>query len=699
MKAGELAGFYECPLIQEPVAAALAYGFHADATTGYFLVYDFGGGTFDAAIMKAEEGSIHVVNHGGDNFLGGSNIDWEIIDKLLVPELKKNYNLPDFTRGNKKWKTAFAVIKRAAEAAKIQVSRSDSTYIEDCMFKDADGEEIELNFKLTRNDLINVAEPIIMRSVEICKRVLKEKDFTTSAIERILLVGGPTLAPYFRDILKDRLGIHMDYSMDPLTVVARGAAVFAGTQRIEGKAIPKAVDGQFNARLAYKNMGPDTDPRILGEVSSANGTSLNGYTVELANKTPEAKELLGWRSGKFPLKDDGKFKIYLEAEKGVRNIYEIELLDKAGRKQTIAPDTLVYTVTGAAGVISEQPIINSYSLALSNNETVEFFKKGDPLPAKCTRTFKTTLSLKKGESGNVLKVPVVEGNMSRADRNRLLGHLEVNGSHIRRDLPAGNEIEVTLEINSSRIINASAYIPMLDDEFKTIIDSNKGHTNANILRIDFNDVKNRIDTICQKMKDIDEDIPFDLLNSGEINNLDNLISAANGDTDAALKAEKELLELKIKIDNVEDMLKWPEIVATTNEALENLKNTVDNIGNASYKEQAAKMSDDAHKLIQQKLADPLRKKIEQIKDFNRDIRWESPAFHINLFYYLRKKLDEMSDLNAAERYFQNGLKCISHDDIDGLMDVNYKLLDLLPDNAGEEIKQDNHGYGSTLERV
>jgi len=75
-KAAELAGFKQSPLVQEPVAAALAYGFDLDSKKAYWLVFDFGGGTFDAAVMRSEEGTIHVVDHGGDNFLGGSNIDF-----------------------------------------------------------------------------------------------------------------------------------------------------------------------------------------------------------------------------------------------------------------------------------------------------------------------------------------------------------------------------------------------------------------------------------------------------------------------------------------------------------------------------------------------------------------------------------------------------------------------------------------------
>lgn len=697
-KAGEIAGFYECPLIQEPVAAALAYGFQAEVAKGYWLVYDFGGGTFDAAIMKAEDGTIHVVNHGGDNFLGGSNIDWDIVEKLILPELKGNYNLPNFVRGNKKWTTAFAIIKRAAEDVKIQLSRSDSAYLEGCQFKDADGEQIELNLKLTRDDLINVAEPIIMRSVEICKRVLKEKNFSPSAIERVILVGGPTLAPYFREILKDHLGIHLDHSVDPLTVVACGAAIFAGTQRLEGKAMPKASAGEFNAKLSYKNMGPETDPRIVGAITSEDGTSMNGFTVEIINRTPEAKALLGWRSGRIPLKEDGKFKVYLEAEAGVRNSYELELLDGSGRKQTVIPDTLVYTVTtGAAGVISEQPIINSIAVALANNETDVFFKKGDPLPAKSTKIYRTTFALQKGASEDVLKVPVVEGNMSLADRNKLLGHLEIKGSHIRRDLPVGTEIEVTLHIDSSRIINATAYIPMLDEEIKAVIDGNKSHASASRLLQEFQTEKKRLDAIRQKAGELGEDISAELPGAEELNSLENLIHAAEGDPDAALKADSDLLALKIRLDHAEDIQKWPETVAKANKALLDLDNIIKEIGNAGHRERAAKIRKEVNDLIQQKAADPLRKKIEQVEGLAAEVLLEHPAIHIEIFKLLYNDKDKMRNPAAAENLFQQGLNCMNKNDIEMLKNVNRQLFDLLPRDVAQKIQQKG-GYGSGMEK-
>src|ERR1035438_7730428 len=126
-KAAQLAGFKESPLLQEPVAAALAYGFQVDQEKTYWLVYDFGGGTFDAAIIKSEEGTIHIAEHGGDNFLGGSDLDWALVDKIVVPKIGSRYGLEDFSRANagvgKRWYRAFMRLKFAVEQAKIDLSR------------------------------------------------------------------------------------------------------------------------------------------------------------------------------------------------------------------------------------------------------------------------------------------------------------------------------------------------------------------------------------------------------------------------------------------------------------------------------------------------------------------------------------------------------------------------------------------------
>jgi len=579
-KAGEMAGFIQCPLIMEPTAAALAYGFQVEVTKEYWLVYDFGGGTFDACLMKAEDGAINIVNHGGDNYLGGSDIDWTVIDKLIIPQLASNHNLPDFSRGNKKWRTAMAVIKRATEAAKIQLSRSDSAYLEDCKIKDADETEIEVDFKLTRNALIDVSEPIIMRSVEICQRVLKEKHLGSDAIGKLILVGGPTLAPYFREILHSNLGIQLDHSVDPLTVVAKGAAVFAGTQRLEGHAVTKAAVGQFDVDLKYKPVGADLDPTVRGEVKAQSAASVDGFSIEFVNQKTQ------WRSGKIPLKAEGRFKINLLAEKGSQNVFSIELWDSKGSKQVIVPNSMSYT-PGLA--ISEQPIINSIAVGLANNEADVFFKKGEPLPAKATHLYRTSAMVKKGETGDVLKVPVVEGEIENADRNRLLGTLDIKGTNLRRDVPAGSEVEVTLNMDKDRIIRAKAFIPVLDEEIEAVIDYNASSPDTKRLRQELESELKRKAELHKKAEDEDDQANGLLDEAGGVEEIRNMLDAGKENPDMANMAEKRLLEFKIKLDRAEDLLKWPAMVAEANTALDDLDTLVDQHGNSDQREKTNKL--------------------------------------------------------------------------------------------------------------
>jgi molecular chaperone DnaK len=121
-RAGNLAGFKHVVLLQEPIAAAISYGFTSDRNENW-LIYDFGGGTFDVALISSKDGVLSVLGHSGDNFLGGKNFDWEIVDKIIVPHLSKKFKLRTFSRDNEKYRGAFARLKYLAEKAKIELSQ------------------------------------------------------------------------------------------------------------------------------------------------------------------------------------------------------------------------------------------------------------------------------------------------------------------------------------------------------------------------------------------------------------------------------------------------------------------------------------------------------------------------------------------------------------------------------------------------
>jgi molecular chaperone DnaK len=689
-KAAQAAGFKDSPLLQEPVAAALAYGFQADKEKAYWLVYDFGGGTFDAAIIKAEEGTLHVVNHGGDNFLGGSDMDWAIVEQLLVPRLAGEFDLKDFTRGNKQWRQAFAKLKRSAEIAKIDLSRSERATLEACRFKDGSGEEIEFECELSRGELLRVAEPLIIRSAEICKRVLKEKNLGKDAVEKVILVGGPTLAPYFRELLASSLGIPLDHSVDPLTVVARGAAVFAGTQRFNGRAAAPVAAGEYSIDLRHKPVGMDSAPMAGGKVSGPSTQDFTGFTLELVNTKTQ------WRSGKLALRADGVFIVNLHAERGERNNFAIELFDPSGRMQKTTPDALTYTI---GAVFDEQPLINSMGIALANNEYDKLCEKGRGLPLKATRDYRTTHAIRQGQSADIFKIPVIEGELERADRNRLVGMLEIKGEHIRRDLPAGSEVEVTLRIDESRIITVTAYVPLLDEEFATKVDMKQHDPNPDVLKREYEAEMKRFREVKAKAADAEGKSAEGLVQTVEdsplLQEVKEAVAAAKGDPDAAAKCEKRLLELKLKLDEAADALEWPALVAETRQWLEDLDATVNRHGSQAQRDKAAEFADDADGIIAERKMDRLRKKLDQIQRLYWELIFAQPGFWVNQFQQLEKQKELMSDQARATRLLDQGRECIAKNNATGLQNIVRQFWDLLP---REVVDAAQRGYQSGLVR-
>lgn len=692
-KAAQLAGFKESPLLQEPVAAALAYGFQVDQEKAYWLVYDFGGGTFDAAIIKSEEGTIHVAHHGGDNFLGGSNIDWAIVEKLIAPRVIQDFGLTDFTRGNKNWARAFAKLKRVAEMAKIDLSRNERATLEACKFADDNGEEIEFECELTRDEVVNVAEPFILRSVEISKRVLKEQKLGKEAIKKVILVGGPTLAPYFREILAAKLGIPLDHSVDPLTVVASGAAVFGGTQRLNARVATPAAIGEYQLEIAksFKPVGLDSAPMVGGKVAGATAQDFTGFTLELVNTKTQ------WRSGKVSLRPDGVFVANLHAEKGERNTFSVELCDASGRKQQIRPDTLTYTI-GVGGDV-EQPLINSMGIALANNEYDKLFEKGRGLPLKATRDYRTIHPIRQSRAEDVFRIPVVEGENEKADRNRLNGALEIRGDMVRRDLPAGSEVEVTLKMDESRILTVVAYVPLLDEEFAAKIEMKRHQPNPEQLTKDYEAEMKRFCEVKSKAAATGGETAERLVEEVEASPLaqdvKETLAAAKADPTAALQGEKRLLELKLKLDEAADALEWPALVAESRDWLGYLEKVAVQHGGSQQKHKSDDLAAEVEEIIRDHKPDRLRKKIEQIARLYHEIVMAQPGWWVYQFQKMEEQQDEMSDQAKAGRLLGQGRDCLAKNNATGLQNVVRQLWDLLPDETVQEARR---GYGATIMR-
>lgn len=694
-RAAQLAGLKVSPLILEPTAAAMAHAFQSDVDKVFWLVYDFGGGTFDAAVIQIREGQFRIVNHSGDNHLGGKLIDWEIVEKLLAPAVLNDYHLTDFARGNPKWRKAFAKLKWAAEEAKIQLStREVATITIDYLCNDDRGEPVAFEYDLKRSEVARLAEPYVQRTINISRQALAEKRLGTADIQKVVLVGGPTLAPYVRQHLSDPnqgLGIPLDFNIDPLTVVAQGAAIFAGTQRLEEAEAP-AEEGRkevYRVDLEYEPIGADPEPVVGGRVHAPTEGSLQGYTIEFVNPTAKPS----WRSGKIGLAPNGAFMTTLFAERGKANKFQIELNDPHGVSCPVSPDSLTYTVGVAPGA---PPLIHSLGVALANNDVRWFIKKGAALPARQRSDLRTVVALRQGQAGDLVKVPVVEGQYQRADRNKLIGTLEIRADNLRRDIPAGSTVEVTLEVNESRLVKASAYIPLVDQEFEVEL-SLVGHTpDIAALKEDLEREKRRLEAARQKAESTGDESARRLLlqkvdGENMVENIEDSLEAASGDRDAADKAQNRLIDLKVAIDQVEDQLEWPSLVAEAENQLTNSRNVINEVGDAEAKRRLTQLEGEMRQAIQAHDVDRLRQVMEEINNMTVQILVGRPEFWVGFFQHLQERRAYMRDRAQADALFAQGNQAIQNNDLARLQAAVRQLLALLPVEQQQEVTA---GYGS-----
>ena len=221
--AGKIAGLDVKRIVNEPTAAALAYGLDKkkDET---IAVYDFGGGTFDISILEVGEGVIEVKSTNGDTHLGGDNIDQRIVD-WLVDEFKKDEGLDLRAKGNE---MALQRLRDAAEKAKIELSTTIETEINlPFVTADASGPK-HLVKKLTRAKLEQLIEDIVQRSIGPCKQAMKDAGVDASKINEVVLVGGQTRMPRIQAVVKELFGKEPHKGVNPDEVVAIGAAIQAG---------------------------------------------------------------------------------------------------------------------------------------------------------------------------------------------------------------------------------------------------------------------------------------------------------------------------------------------------------------------------------------------------------------------------------------------------------------------------------------
>ena len=245
LEAGKLAGLEILRLVEEPVAAAVAYGFGSERDQT-ILVYDLGGGTFDVCILKVEASadsaaSFTVLGKAGVPQLGGDDFDnaiMQLLSKSIVDaggpdvlDTKKDQGI-----SKKKLRAAAQILKEKAEEAKIELSDAESAFVDSPnLIKNENGEEFHLSTEITREAFNEVVKPLIEQSGECIKQAISEAKIDMEDVDRIILVGGSTRAPCVRTLVTEMFGKEPYGDIDPAAAVSQGAGILGATFELPGE--------------------------------------------------------------------------------------------------------------------------------------------------------------------------------------------------------------------------------------------------------------------------------------------------------------------------------------------------------------------------------------------------------------------------------------------------------------------------------
>ncbi len=352
--AGKIAGLDVKRIVNEPTAAALAYGLDKkkDET---IAVYDFGGGTFEISILEVGEGVIEVKSTNGDTHLGGDNLDQRIVE-WLIAEFKQEEGLDLSSKGNE---MALQRLKDAAEKAKIELSTTVETEVNlPFITADATGPK-HLVRKLTRAKLEQLVQDLLDRSLEPCKKALTDAGVKTSDIDEVVLVGGQTRMPRIQEMVKQLFGKEPHRGVNPDEVVAIGAAVQAGV--LAGEVKDLLLLDVTPLTLAIETLGGVATPMIPRNTTIPTKKTETFSTAADSQTEVEVHVLQGERPMAAQNRTLGKFKLagIPPAPRGIPQIevtFDIDangILNVTAKDNATGKDTRI-TITSSSGLSKDE---------------------------------------------------------------------------------------------------------------------------------------------------------------------------------------------------------------------------------------------------------------------------------------------------------------------------------------------------------
>lgn len=672
IKAAKLAGFNHVELLQEPIAAAMAYGLTSAQKDGYWLVFDFGGGTFDAALIKVEDGIIQVFDTEGDNYLGGKNLDYAIVDNILMPYLQENYAIDGFLADSAKKDILREAMKTYAEEIKNELSfkESYSIYVDPGdLGEDEDGEEFEIDLTITKEEVNSVIKPLFQKAVDICKELLKRNNLTSHQLGKLILVGGPTHSPLVRQMLKEQVSSNVDSSINPMTAVAEGAALYAST--IDNEIEEDDLQSQdVVLEINFDSMTVDTD--IWVPVSLKSGaTSVMVQFVRSDN---------AWDSGKTEVDCNGNV-VELSLVEGMPNSFRIECYDHQGSRLNCFPNEITI-IQGSK--IGNATLPYDISLAIYDDKKerdiikpITGLERNKTVPATgIANGLHTNVQVRAGVDSDVLRIPLYQADQGGAGKTALfyefVGEVEINGDDVDATIPQNANVDITVKVDRNEQMTVEAYFPNQDVSVKKTIDTSKEQS--------LEAAKSFTERELPKAKRAIRN----LSNEGhDVSNLEKRLGSVeqeHANSSESKMVMQHLKEVMRKIEDFENETEWGRVETELREEFDRLEKANSELGNDK--------TNQAVEVLRTQIDDVIRKQdvkmAHELKELVSHL-----FFQLTMVYQCRYLIEEMNrdfntiqwkDRNRARSLINQGLAEINNQPTrEKLQPIAAALLDLLPE--------------------
>ena len=698
MQAAKLAGFKHIELLQEPVAAATAYGLSTIKKDGFWLVFDFGGGTFDAALIKAEEGILTVKDTDGDNWLGGKNLDEAIVDQIIIPNLQEKFAIDSVLADTDKKQILRNAVKFFAEEAKIQLSFKDThnilSNLGDLPFEDDNGEEPEIDVLVTQKDMENVVAPIFQKAIDIAKELLKRNNLKGADLGALILVGGPTYSPILRRMLKEQITDKVDTSIDPMTVVAKGAALFASTISVSEEVKETTRDKtklQLDIKYAATTVELDEMVNIKVLKEKTTGTFPEKIYTDVVRFDG------AWSSGKKLIGEKVTIVDVLLVE-GRSNSFEINVYDEKGNKLECQPHQ--FSILQGIGGLEGMQVL-PYHIGIGkyfHSEGKDLFKsipnleKNKPVRNGIVGILndnKTRSAIRPGMAGDKIRIPIYQGDFGADGSNPLLNNLVreviITGEDLPALLPEGSDVEITIKIDSSQIMKFSAYFPLLNHTEELQVDIKATEPpSEELLTKEITKAKRiaqkvNADSVSEKLKELEEQLENE-----------------KGSPDGKMKILDGLRKELLKLDSAEKTAEWPKVEQELKDAFYELEDLLEKIKVNSDDEDLNIDKMEAHiqeykktieHIIQNKDTRAGKELTEEIEGLDRELRNAVTGGGID-----RKRIEyhdrefntlQWKDKNKARLLVNQGLKLITEGKTSQLKPILQQIWDLRIDPEGD----------------